>query len=214
VTYWLCDAVAPGNLRLGSSIMTLGFDWGTTIGIIFFGHFIAALAITANSIIGVKYHIPYTIQSRSSFGFFFSFVVVFIRMLVGFFWYGINTYTGALCVNAVILAIWPSFKDVPNRLPESANITTQMMTAYVVYFFIVLPFHYIHPRYLKWFFDAKTIICVPGVFALLGWACHESGGGLHTTLMEQKVTLSGSSYSWAFLSAFNVYHLPYFYGQY
>ena len=49
-------------------------------------------------------------------------------MLVGFFWYGINTYNGALCVDAVIVAIWPSFKDVPNSLPESANITTQMMT--------------------------------------------------------------------------------------
>lgn len=124
-------------------------------------------------------------------------------MLVGFFWYGINTYNGALCVDAVIVAIWPSFKDVPNSLPASANITTQMMTAYVVYFLIVLPFHYIHPRYLKWFFDAKTIICLPGIFALLGWACNISGGGLHTELMERKTSLSGSTYSWAFLAGVN-----------
>ncbi|KAF1979044.1 hypothetical protein BU23DRAFT_595508 [Bimuria novae-zelandiae CBS 107.79] len=128
VTYRLCDAVAPGNLRLGSSIMTLGFSWRETIGIIFLGHFLISLAITANAIIGAKYHVPYTVQSRTSFGFFASFVAVFIRMLVGFFWYGINTYNGALCVNAVLLAIWPSFRNVPNRLPESANITTQMMT--------------------------------------------------------------------------------------
>ncbi|TVY19243.1 putative permease [Lachnellula arida] len=130
VTYWLCDAVAPGNLRLGSSLVTLGFSWKVTISIIALGHFLISLAITANSVIGARYHIPYTIQSRASFGFFFSFVVVFIRMLVGFFWYGLNTYTGAECVNAVIIAIWPSFQNVPNHLPESANITTQMMTAY------------------------------------------------------------------------------------
>ncbi|KAJ4299956.1 hypothetical protein N0V90_005204 [Kalmusia sp. IMI 367209] len=203
VTYWLCDAVAPGNLRLGSSIMTLGFSWRETIGIIFLGHFLVSLAITANAIIGAKYHIPYTIQSRTSFGFFASFVAVFIRMLIGFFWYGINTYNGALCVNAVILAIWPSFRNVPNSLPESANITTQMMTAYVVYFLITLPFHWIHPRYLKWFFDIKTIICLPGVFALLGWACHQSHGGLHTTLFLQRTSLKGSEYSWAFLGALN-----------
>lgn len=91
ITYWLCDAIAPGNLRLGSSLMTLGFSMGTTIVIIFLGHFLISLAITANAVIGAKYHIPYTIQSRSSFGFYFSFVVVFIRLLVGFFWYGINT---------------------------------------------------------------------------------------------------------------------------
>ncbi|RDW60612.1 NCS1 nucleoside transporter family protein-3 [Coleophoma cylindrospora] len=203
VTYWLCDAVAPGNLRLGSSLVTVGFSWKVTIGIIALGHFLISLAITANSIIGARYHIPYTIQSRASFGFYFSFVMVFIRMLVGFFWYGLNTYTGAECVNAVIIAIWPSFQNVPNHLPESANITTQMMTAYIIYFLIVLPFHYIHPRHLRWFFDVKTIICVPAIFGMLGWACHVSNGGLHTTLMKKDTTLHGSKYAWAFLSGLN-----------
>ncbi|TVY44185.1 putative permease [Lachnellula subtilissima] len=135
VTYWLCDAVAPGNLRLGSSLVTLGFSWKVTIGIIALGHFLISLAITANSVIGARYHIPYTIQSRASFGFFFSFVVVFIRMLVGFFWYGLNTYTRRMCQ--------------------------------------------------------------------CGWACHVSGGGLHTTLMKQDTTLHGSAYTWAFLSGLN-----------
>jgi NCS1 family nucleobase:cation symporter-1 len=88
--------------------------------------------ITANGIIGARLHIPYTIQSRASFGFFFSFFVVFVRLLVGFFWYGINTYNGALCVYAVLVAIWPSFASVPNHLPESANITTQMLTGVCV----------------------------------------------------------------------------------
>lgn len=86
VTYWLCDAIAPGNLRLGSSIVTLGLSWRTAIGIIALGHFLVSLAITANGIVGARLHIPYTIQSRASFGFYFSFVVVFIRFLVGLFW--------------------------------------------------------------------------------------------------------------------------------
>ena len=128
VAYWLCDAVAPGNLRLGSSLVTLGLSWRSAIGIIALGHFIASVLITLNGIIGARLHIPYTIQSRAPYGFYFSFFVVFVRMVVGFFWYGINTYNGALCVYAVLVAIWPSFKDVPNGLPKSANITTQMMT--------------------------------------------------------------------------------------
>jgi nucleobase:cation symporter-1, NCS1 family len=128
VAYWLCDAIAPGNLRLGSSLVTLGLSWRSAVGVIALGHFIAALLITANGIIGARLHVPYTIQSRASFGFFFSFFVVFVRLVVGFFWYGINTYNGALCIHAVLVAIWPSFAKLPNRLPESANITTQMMT--------------------------------------------------------------------------------------
>lgn len=138
MAYWLCDAIAPGNLRLGSSLVTLGLSWRSAVGIIALGHFLAALLITANGTIGARLHIPYTIQSRASFGFFFSFFVVFVRLLVGFFWYGINTYNGALCVYAVLVAIWPSFAAVPNHLPESANITTQMLTGMCALVMLIL----------------------------------------------------------------------------
>lgn len=201
--------------------MTTGLSWRSAVGIIALGHFLAALLITANGIIGARLHIPYTIQSRAPFGFFFSFFVVFVRLLVGFFWYGINTYNGALCVYAVLVAIWPSFANVPNHLPESANITTQMLTgtsvlayiacqianepqAYVIYFLIVLPFHWIHPRRLSWFFNVKALLCIPAIIGMLAWACKETGGGMNTTLIKTGNKISGSAYSWAFLSGMNV----------
>ncbi|KAF1347180.1 permease for cytosine/purines, uracil, thiamine, allantoin-domain-containing protein [Delphinella strobiligena] len=189
VTYWLCDAVAPGNLRLGSSLVALGLSWKSTLGIIALGHFLISLAITANR--------------RASFGFYFSYVVVVVRLVVGFFWYGINTYTGAECVHAVLVAIWPSFQNVPNHLPKSANITTQMMTAYIIYFIIILPFHYIHPRDLRWFFTFKSILCPPAIFGMLAWACSATNGGLHTPIFHQGDTVTGSAYAWAFLNGPN-----------
>ncbi|RMY74469.1 hypothetical protein D0862_14108 [Hortaea werneckii] len=203
ITYWLCDAIAPGNLRLGSSLVTLGLSWRTAIGIIALGHFLAAILITLNGIIGARLHMPYTIQSRAAYGFYFSFFVVFVRMLVGFFWYGINTYTGAICVHAVLVAIWPAFGEVRNGLPESANITTQMMTAYVIYFLIVLPFHYIHPRKLRWFFSIKALLCIPAMVGMLIWACQEPGDVRKTSLYLRGSSLGGSAYSWAFLSGMN-----------
>lgn len=195
--------MAPGNLRLGSSLVSLGLSWKSTLGVIALGHFSISLLITANGVIGARYNIPYTVQSRSSFGFFFSFVVVVVRMIVGFFWYGINTYTGAECVHAVLVAIWPSFADVPNHLPTSANITTQMMTAYVLYFLIILPFHYIHPRNLRWFMTLKSVLCPPAVLGMLIWACRATNGGLHTPIFYQGNTVTGSAYAWAFLNGYN-----------
>ncbi|KAI7289707.1 hypothetical protein KC343_g2431 [Hortaea werneckii] len=124
-------------------------------------------------------------------------------MLVGFFWYGINTYTGAICVHAVLVAIWPAFGEVRNGLPESANITTQMMTAYVIYFLIVLPFHYIHPRKLRWFFSIKALLCIPAMVGMLIWACQEPGDVRKTSLYLRGSSLGGSAYSWAFLSGMN-----------
>ncbi|KAL3462634.1 hypothetical protein BJX64DRAFT_299395 [Aspergillus heterothallicus] len=203
VTYWLCDAIAPGNLRLGSSLIALGLSWKEALGIIAFGHLIIAFIITANGLVGSKYHIPFTVQCRAPFGFYFSFVIVVVRMIVGFFWYGMNTYTGSQCVVAVLVAIWPSFKDYPNSLPASANITSQMMIAYITYFLIVLPFHWIHPRRLRLFFSAKALLCPPAIIGMIIWACSATGGGLNTPVFKEGSSASGTAYRWAFLNGLN-----------
>ncbi|KAK8034239.1 hypothetical protein PG993_009234 [Apiospora rasikravindrae] len=203
-SYWLNDAIAPGTLRLGSSLYTMGLSWKLCIVIITLGHFLMAIGLTLNGVVGSRFHIPFTIQSRAPFGMFFSFVIVSIRMVVPAFWYGINTYTGAQCVNVIILAIWPRFAQVPNRLPASANITTQMMTAYIVYFLFVLPFHWIHPRKLRWFFTIKSIICLPAIFGMLIWACVATGGkGTENPVFRHGNTISGSELGWAFMSGLN-----------
>lgn len=124
-------------------------------------------------------------------------------MVVGVFWYGLNTYTGAECVYAVLVAIWPAFADIPNSLSNSANITTKMMTAYVIYFLIILPFHYIHPSKLRWFFTLKTVLCPPAFFGMLAWACSATNGGLNTPVFHQGSTVSGYAYAWAFLNGLN-----------
>ncbi|KAI9733897.1 MAG: hypothetical protein M1834_002552 [Cirrosporium novae-zelandiae] len=203
VTYWVCDAVSPGNLRLGSSLYSLGLSWRLTLAAIGIAHILVAILITLNGTVGARFHIPFSVQSRSSFGFYFSFVVVIVRMIVSAFWYGTSCYTGAECVDTVIRAIWPSFANIPNHLPASANITTEMMIAYIIYFVIVLPFHWIHPRNLRWFMTAKAVVCPPAVLGMLGWACNATGGGLDTPIFRRGNQLSGSALGWAFMNGFN-----------
>ncbi|KAK7934906.1 cytosine-purine permease, partial [Apiospora marii] len=204
IFYWLNDAIAPGSLRLGSSLYAMGLSWSLCIVVITLGHFLMAIGLTLNGVVGSRFHIPFTIQSRAPFGMFFSFVIVLIRMVVAAFWYGINSYTGAQCVNVILLAIWPQFAQVPNRLPASANITTQMMTAYIVYFLFVLPFHWIHPQKLRWFFTIKSIICLPAIFGMLIWACVATGGaGTDNPVFRRGNTLSGRELGWAFMSGLN-----------
>ncbi|KAF2708057.1 hypothetical protein K504DRAFT_503243 [Pleomassaria siparia CBS 279.74] len=107
VFYWANDAISPGLVLV----------------IIALGHFLMAIGLTLNGVVvGTKDKIPFPIQSRASFGFFFAFFIVAIRMCV--------LYT-------ILIAIWPQFKNVPNHLPDSANITTQTMTAYPLYLFIL-----------------------------------------------------------------------------
>lgn len=171
--------------------------------VITLGHFLMAIGLTLNGAVGSRFHIPFTIQSRASFGIYFSFAMVFVRMVVSAFWYGINTYTGAQCVNVILLAIWPQFVNVPNRLPESANITTQMMIAYIIYFILVLPFHWIHPRRLRWFFVLKSFMCLPAIFGMLIWACVTTGNGVDNPVFHRGNTVEGSALGWAFMKGLN-----------
>lgn len=183
----------------------MGLSWKLCIIVIALGHFLMAIGLTLNGVVRSRFHIPFTIQSRAPFAMFFSFVIVLIRMAVAAFWYVINSWTGAQCVNVILRAIWPQFAQVPNRLPVSANITTQMMTAYVVYFLFVLPFHWIHPRKLRWFFTIKFIVCLPAIFGMLIWACVATGGaGTENLVFRRGNTLSGSEIGWAFMSGLNV----------
>lgn len=163
--YWVSDAFAPGNWRLGSSLISVGLSWKLTLVIVALGHILISLIITLNGVVGARLHIGFPVQARASFGFYGSFVMVIIRMIVGVFWYGINTYTGAECVRkyfltgwgsarltrigSMIYAIFPRFHNIPNALPKSANITTQMMICYFLYFCIVIPFHCIPTRHIR-----------------------------------------------------------------
>jgi hypothetical protein len=52
----------------------------------------------------------------------------------------IQTVTGGQCVNVLVNAMSPSFRNYPNSLPESADITSAAMICYFVYFCLQIPF--------------------------------------------------------------------------
>ncbi|KAK9238557.1 permease for cytosine/purines, uracil, thiamine, allantoin-domain-containing protein [Lipomyces kononenkoae] len=199
VMYWISDNFSPSGFRNAASLMLIGLSWRDSLVCITVAQFIVGCVIVLNGVVGSRYHINFSIQSRASFGYYFSYLMIVMRMIVGIFWYGIQAYTGAECVLSIIYAIWPSFHNVPNRLPESANITTQMMTAYVVYFILILPMHYIPMRHLKWLFTIKSITTPIVGFAIMGWVIHTVGIS-NTSLWNQQTTLHGSKLAWTFLS--------------
>ena len=181
----------------------MGLSWKLCLVIIALGHFLMAIGLTLNGAVGSRFHIPFTIQCRAPFGIYFSFAMVFVRMVVSAFWYGINTYTGAQCVHVILVAIWPQFADMQNTIPASSNITSQMMVAYIIYFIFVLPFHWIHPRRLRWFFVIKSILCLPAIFGMLIWACVTTGNGVDNPVFHRGNTVQGHALGWAFMRGLN-----------
>ncbi|KIM34307.1 hypothetical protein M408DRAFT_325742 [Serendipita vermifera MAFF 305830] len=199
--YWLSDALNVASYELASSMLAVGLSWRQALPAIAVGHIIIACAITANGTIGARLHVPFPVLNRSSFGFYFSYFSVVSRLILGMFWFGIQTYTGSECVYQMLKAIWPSTANIPNRLPESSHITTTGLMCYFLFWLLQFPFLLISPQKVRWLFLAKAVIVPPAFLAMMIWAFATTGGG--GEIFRQEGSLSGSKLGWAWMAALN-----------
>ncbi|KAL7417172.1 permease for cytosine/purines, uracil, thiamine, allantoin-domain-containing protein [Mrakia frigida] len=200
VVYWISDALNISTWMMASAMLAGGMSLRYALPCIFLGHFIIAIPILLQSATGAILHVPFPIQARSSFGFHLSKFAVISRVVLAVFWTGVQCYTGSECVHQMIIAFAPSFRNFPNHLPESANITSAGMLSFFLFWLIQFPFVLIHPTKIKYFFWAKSIF-VPIVFvALFIWALAAAGTG---PIFQEKTTISGSKLAWTFLSSMN-----------
>ncbi|KAK9471728.1 permease for cytosine/purines, uracil, thiamine, allantoin-domain-containing protein [Dipodascopsis tothii] len=200
IMYWISDCYSAGSWRNGSSLMEAGLSWRLALLNIAIAYILMAAIITINGVVGSRYHVAFTVQSRSAFGYYLSHVMVAMRMIVGVFWYGTNNYTGAECVRSMLYAIWPSFRNVPNHLPASANITTQLLASYVIYWILTVPVHLVPMHKLRWFFTFKSLFTPIAGFAIMGWVINKVGVGKDSALFSGGNAYTGSTLGWSFMS--------------
>ncbi|KAF8272721.1 NCS1 nucleoside transporter family [Lactarius quietus] len=201
VAYWISDAMNAATWEFASSMLAIGLSWRQALPAIAVGNVIIAIIMVLNGTIGARLHVPFPVLNRSSFGFWLSYFSVISRVVLAMFWFGIQTFAGSECVYQMLKAIWPSIARLPNHLPPSANITTAGMMCYFLYWLIQLPFMLISPQKIRWLFLAKAIIVPPTWLALLIWSFAKVPP--NSGLLTQKAELSGSTLSWAWLSALN-----------
>ncbi|CAJ0545033.1 Ff.00g085140.m01.CDS01 [Fusarium sp. VM40] len=60
-----------------------------------------------------------------------------------------------------IVALWPEYRDIPNSLPESAQVTSMQMVSFFLFFLIQIPFHLIPMEQLRTLFLAKAVLLIP-----------------------------------------------------
>ncbi|WVR08770.1 hypothetical protein IAU60_005828 [Kwoniella sp. DSM 27419] len=199
---WLSDGANVGTMQQAGSIIALGLSWREATIAIAIGNLIIAAAVALNGHVGSRHHIPFSIASRASLGFYFSYFAVVSRLIMGLLYFGINTYIGASCALICLEAIWPSLKTLPNQIPTAAGVTSAKMIAYFVFWILQLPLVLIHPRRMRILFFVKSVVAVIAAFATLGWAVHKAGGA--GPVFAARTTLTGSERSWARVFAINV----------
>lgn len=106
--------------------MSLGFTARETIPIVFIGFSICSAVVVLTGKMGATYSIPFPVVIRSSFGMYGSLPAICIRAFVAMMWTAILTVQGGAYLQRCLEAIWPSFINFPNHLPESANATCEL----------------------------------------------------------------------------------------
>ncbi|KAF2276463.1 NCS1 allantoate transporter [Westerdykella ornata] len=177
----------------------VGLSWRESLGIVALAFFIISFVIALNGATGVIHHAPFPVLARASWGFWGSYIAIISRAILGVFWFSIQTMNGANTLRVMLGAIWPSFLTLKNDLPADAGIETNTMVAFLLFWLIQIPFLCMHPNNLRWLFMAKSVIVPIAWIAILIWAFVATDGG--GDIFTQKPTLTGSAYSWAFLSS-------------
>ncbi|CDR39932.1 CYFA0S04e00650g1_1 [Cyberlindnera fabianii] len=193
LAYWVSDMYSASSWRIAGSFIDLGLSPGLFYGCNIIGYFLVAILISVHGLVGSTYHIPFSVQTRASFGFYFSYCIVIIRFIVGCYYYGINAYTGAECIQTMILAMSPRFANMEDKIPSSA-VTSQLMLCYFIYNVICIPFHYIRAPQIRKFLVFKLITGPTVGIALMIYLNQRAGGA--KKIWSQPSKVSGSSLSW------------------
>ncbi|KAJ5445742.1 Permease cytosine/purines uracil thiamine allantoin [Penicillium cf. griseofulvum] len=197
--YWISDALQAATWQFASGMIAVGLTYREALGIVALSFFIISLVISANGAVGAIYHVPFPVIARASWGFWGSYIAIISRVILAVFWFAIQNVNGGNAVRVMLGAIWPSYLDIPNHIPESQGITTNGMVGLLLFWLLQVPFLCMHPDKLRWLFTVKSILVPISWLAILVWAfvTVKGGGGV----FDQKTpTVSGSKYSWLFLA--------------
>ncbi|KAF7920209.1 uncharacterized protein EAE97_011550 [Botrytis byssoidea] len=198
MAYWATDTITLSTWETASSVLAVGLTWREAIPIMVVGTTCVAIPVVLNGAIGAKFHIPFSVAIRASFGYYFAYFCIVSRAVLAMFWLGIVGAGGAQCVTIMILAIWPSYANVPNHIPEDQGITTQGMISYFLFWIIQLPLLLIPPTRLRYLFVTKLIAAPVAALATMGWCIHKAGGS--GSIFDLQPTVSGSTKPYLWLS--------------
>jgi NCS1 family nucleobase:cation symporter-1 len=116
----------------------------------------------------------------------------------------VQTVTGGQCMEVLLTAIWPSFANIPNTVPEGQGLKTGGFVAFFLYFLLQLPFLCIPYTKIQYFFGFKSIIAPIIFLAVFGSTLHKAGGTIsHSTVITNAPKVHGSALIWAFFSNLN-----------
>jgi NCS1 nucleoside transporter family len=109
---WIGMSVVITTYTLASGLMEQGMTWWQAMVTILLGNVIVLVPMVLNAHAGTKYGISFPVLCRASFGVRGANIAAMLRAIVACGWFGIQTWIGALALDALFTAAWPGWSAV------------------------------------------------------------------------------------------------------
>jgi NCS1 family nucleobase:cation symporter-1 len=106
---WISMSVNIPTYMLASGMIAGGMNWKQALFTVFLGNVLVLVPMLLNAHAGAQYGIPFPVFARASFGVLGANVPAILRALVACGWFGIQTWIGGEAINAMIVALAPSW---------------------------------------------------------------------------------------------------------
>jgi nucleobase:cation symporter-1, NCS1 family len=110
---WISMSVNIPTYLLASGMIAGGMSWKQALFTVFLGNVLVLIPMLLNAHAGTRYGIPFPVFARASFGVLGANVPAILRALVACGWFGIQTWIGGQAINAMLIALAPSWQHLP-----------------------------------------------------------------------------------------------------
>ncbi|HYE87481.1 MAG TPA: NCS1 family nucleobase:cation symporter-1 [Vicinamibacterales bacterium] len=187
---WIGMSVVITTYTLASGLMQQGMTWWQALVTILLGNAIVLVPMILNAHAGTKYGVSFPVLCRAAFGVRGANVPAILRAIVACGWFGIQTWIGALALQALLTALWPAWAAMPGSIWISFAAFWAAQVAIIV-------------RGLEGIklIEAWSAPLLLGGGALLLWWAVANGGGLTHILSEAPRLQQGSTPFWTLFPA-------------
>lgn len=187
---WIGMAVVITTYTLASGLMQQGMNWYQALGTILLGNVIVLVPMVLNAHAGTKYGISFPVLCRASFGVRGANIAAMLRAIVACGWFGIQTWIGALALDALLTAAWPGW----------AEIEASRAIAFAIFWLIQVGIILKGTEGIKVLESWSAPLLLLGGLLLLVWAMR-NGGGMSNILGESTRLRQGTTPFWVLFPA-------------
>jgi nucleobase:cation symporter-1, NCS1 family len=191
----MINQVCISNWQVGASLVAVGLSvWQTMISVIV-GKIIVSLVTVYNGYIGAEWHMGFPILSRFVWGIYGQYLALLQRIVLSLVWFSVQSWTGGLCIQALLASIFPSYQHMPNHFPESADMDTKQFIGWVLFNVLMIPILYIPPEKIKKLLVWMNIISIATLVGMMIW-CLSAAHGAGPLLSQPSIVRSGKELGW------------------